>query len=267
MYKMNNLSSHKNDDVDINREKKDNIKKEGSKLNSNKMKQNLFEKVMANFFKFFNANLKRKTIVVFIISLILFGILFSAYLSQMNGSTNITGQADAIAKGSNLYRSDILKNIVNQKLPVTFLCIFSGIVPFFYIPALCTYAVSSMLASDIITYIQDSSKVINMVSMSISSVLQLFGFSIAIAAGIYYCSNYTKRFRYSEGKHTTFNDLKYKFYELKNDQKNKEKVIKANQKAEQKRQKLNVKIDYLNLFVSFIVSIFIIILASLIALI
>lgn len=234
---------------------------------SNKKNNGIFKKIVYNFSDFFKNNLKRKTLVVYIISLLLLGIFYTMFLSQNNNTNDIAQQAQSLSNGVVSYKSQILKEIVKSKVPIIFLCIFSGIVPFFYIPALCTYFVSNYTVSVIVKAIESSSSKVNLVTLSISSVLQLLGYSLAIATGIYYCINETKHFRYDESKHTTFNDIKYKFYEYKNDKKNQTKAYDVKKKREAKKEKLNVKIDYFNIMISFIVSILIVAISSLIALI
>lgn len=266
-----NLNVRKNDKYKVRNNDIVNEKNKASKTDNinRKSKKNTytFKNIMYNFFDFFKQNLKRKTVIVYIITILILGALFTSFLSQNNNTSDIVKQAQSLSSGITSYKSQVFKEIIKSKIPILFLCIFSGIVPFFYIPALCTYFASNYIASVIVQAIVSSVGKVNLVTLSISSVLQLLGFSLAIATGIYYCINETKRFRYNEKKHTTFNDIKYKFYEYKNDSKNKAKAYDAKKKQNEKNEKLNVKIDYFNILVSFAISILIVVVSSLIALI
>ncbi|MNV80024.1 hypothetical protein D3C71_1736020 [compost metagenome] len=102
-------------------------------------------------------------------------------------------------------------------------------------------------------------------SLSVSAVLQLIGIGLAIATGVYYCHNATKRFRYSQGGSMGIDDVKDQYYQLRKDEKSLEKLQLKRQQKLEKKEKLNVKIDYFNMLISAVVSIIIVSVATLIS--
>lgn len=240
---------------DFNRVKKFKSKKEG-----------YFQKIMKSFFEFYNKNLKKKQIILYIVCLIVFTILVSTFIAQLSNG-DIATQANNVSSNLSISRNDMLKSILKEKVPMAFLTILAGIVPYFYLPLLCIYFDPYMLAYDIAIINKDTGGVIKMLPISISSVLQLIGFSLAIAIGIYYCKNCTKKYKYSQSKHIHFADIKYRFYDLKKDDKKKQEIVDKEQRLNEKKEKLNVKIDYKNMTVGLVISEIIVILSSLISLI
>ena len=104
----------------------------------------------------------------------------------------------------------------------------------------------------------------NVVIVALGIIIQLFGFGMAIAAGYYYCSLSSKRFRYNQSKGYSMDDVKKNFYSAT---KKNEKLDKLNKKMEEKakqKEKLNVKVPYRMLLESALFAFIIVLIGTLI---
>lgn len=231
----------------------------------NRKNNSFVNNILNDFFDFYKNNLRKTHIIIYIISLVLFAIFVTSNLSKIDSTNNIANQVNAAS--NSLVNVNIFKTFAKEKVPAAFLSVLAGIVPYFYIPILCIYYTAVLLAGNIFDIYQQTGGMLRILPVSISSVLQLIGFSLAISIGIYYCNRGTKRHKYSQNKGVGLNDIKYKFYELKGDKKKEEQMLLKKQKDEEKNEKLNVKIDYKNIIVGLVLSIFIVFIFTLIELI
>ncbi len=237
----------------------DKIKNVKKQTNSN----NTFILLLKEYYKFYKENLKKKHIVIFVICLCIFFIVFSAYMSKISATPNIT---DLIknSEEANISSNNVFTTIFSQNIPAVFVTILAGIVPYVYIPVLGV-AYAYTYAVNIVENFATFSHVGNVVCMTIGAIINLFSISFAIATGICYCKFSTKRQKYNKTDAYTLNSIKKKFYE---DTKNKEKLKQLENKIKNKeveRQKYNVKVPYINILISFIISSIIIIIGTLIS--
>ena len=172
-------------------------------------------------------------------------------LDQFN---QITSETNTIKAHSNIFMT-----IITEKIPVAFLMVFSGVTPFVYIPVIGICAYPYMLAIQLMNM-----SVINMILACIGSVIQIFGISLAISGGIYYCKNSSKRFRYNQSTTFGLDDVKLQVYEATKKEEKLDKLKGKLQVKREKREKLNVKIDYKSLIITAIISIIIVAVAALI---
>lgn len=226
-------------------------------------KENKFKRIMKNYFEFYKRELKRKHIMMYVISLVLFAIFTNSFISDLSAQNSMQNQ---LTTANSIVDKNVFGSIVKEKIPIVALTIFAGITPYMYIPAVALIGAPYMLALDIGAVIKNATGSVNILSLSISSVLQLLGISLAIATGIYYCYNATKRFRYSQNNGFGIDDLKDQYYQIKKDEKKLNEHRDKKQKKLEKREKLNVKIEYGNIFISGIISMVIVIISTLIIL-
>ncbi|MNP08225.1 hypothetical protein D3C76_1002840 [compost metagenome] len=240
---------------------KNRVKKTKTKVSDNKG----IGKIIKNYLSFYNKELRKKHILIYVVSLILFAIFTTSVISDVGNINTIQTQANNFTNSGNTSDKDVFNSIITQKIPISLLLIFAGITPFAYIPVLGIVLAPYILAGDIANVINGSYGVISILSLSVSAVLQLIGIGLAIATGVYYCNNATKRFRYSQGGSMGIDDVKDQYYQIRKDEKNLEKLQLKRQQKLEKKEKLNVKIDYFNMLISAVVSVIIVSVATLIS--
>jgi hypothetical protein len=238
--------------------KENEAKKIKKQVVNSKKEKFRFSNIMKNYFSFYNQNLKKKQIIMYIIILVLFGIFMTNIISQVDVTKTIANQSVG---------TSTFLNILKEKVLFTLLIIVAGITPYLYIPVIAALFIPYVYAVDILNVINNGQGTVSLVSTSISAVLQLLGVSLAVATGIYYCINTTKKYRYSQKKSFGMFDLKKQVYEIRKDEDKLQKLMDDRQKTVEKNEKLNVKIDYMNILISGIISLFIVALSSLITLI
>ncbi|MCX8074895.1 MAG: hypothetical protein N2749_04845 [Clostridia bacterium] len=236
-------------------------KKEGS------LPKSSFKKYMGNYFKFYKTNLMRKHIIIYVLCLVLFAILLSLFINNISTSNALNDQITNLDKVTSIKDTNIFSLIVKEKIPLVLVVIFAGITPFLYIPILAVFGASYILAYDIGVIIHNSTGGTSILGVTISSVLQLIGISLAAATGVYYCYMNTKKYRYSQIRSFGFNDVKARFYQMKKDDINYQNTIDKKNKKIEKNEKLNVKIDYVNMLISTVVAVMVVTLSTLIVLI
>ena len=212
------------------------------------VKTNSFKTILNKFILFYNENLKKKHIVIFIISLIFFVFIMSACIASMDSINAMLSELNIKTEPVN-----ILKTIFSEKIPLVFLIIFSGITPFLFIPLIGVVGFPYVITLSIL-----SVKGISIVFATICAIFQIFGVSLAIATGIYYCKLSTNKFRYSQMSTFGLDDIKQNIYETRNNQ---EKLIQLKEKRKlkfDKKQKLNVKTPYFMILISFVISVIIV---------
>lgn len=231
-----------------------------STVKSKGKKESKFKSIVKNYLNFYNTNLRKKQIVIYIILLVLFGIFVTNIISQIDVTQTVSNEAQAAEQKP-------IFDMLQQKVLFTILIIIAGITPFVYIPVLAALFIPYIYSNDIIDIIYNAGGTASIVSASISSVLQFIGISLAVATGMYYCKNATKRFRYSQGRSFGMFDLKKQMYEIRKDDVKLEKLLEQRQIKIEKEEKLNVKIEYFNMLISGVISVVIVSLAALISLI
>ena len=208
--------------------------------------------LLNKYIKFYKENIKKIHIVCIIISIILF-ILF--LVSNIYKFENILSEIT--------YEKITYIEAIKESLMLNFLIIFAGITPYCFLPIMGFSAIYILANKIAMMYILGSS-VLKMIVLCILALLNIISYSLCIANGIYYCTISSKRFSYSQRKGFGFKDFKISIYKLrKNEQKVKE-IEELKQKEIEKYEKLNVQVPYLNFTISYVISIFIIILTSII---
>lgn len=212
-----------------------------------------FKNILKNYFAFYNKNLKKKHIIVYILSLIVFTFFMVSFINNLDEVNQFLSEVNNIGEKSNIFIT-----IIKDKIPLIALLIFSGITPYVYIPVIGIIGFPYVLTMNIMNM-----SVLNMVIACIGSVIQIFGVSLAVAAGIYYCTSSTKRLKYSQSNTFGLDDVKKQIYETTKKEDKLNEINDKMQAKKEKREKLNVKIEYKALILTGIISIIIVTVAAL----
>ncbi len=238
--------------------------KENENTNINKNNKNIdnkFIKMLIEYKDFYKENLKRKQIIIYIISLILFFVSLIFLISNININDTVKQVVESGGKIESVSKIDSLISIFKEDIPITFFMLFAGITPYFYLPIFGLIA-SYNLASQIANMYVMSQGAFTISITALGMIIKLFGYSLAISMGIYYCKISTKKFKYSQRKGFSFIDLKKNYYEMK---KMDEKLEKIEKKIKEKQDKVdsnNVKAPYKELIITFCISSIIVIIGT-----
>ncbi|MEG2310419.1 MAG: hypothetical protein RSB76_00345 [Clostridia bacterium] len=217
--------------------------------------------VLKEYIKFYKENIMRKHISVYIISLILFFICLAFFISSASPIVSIQQMATNV---TSLPKIDIVDVLFKQNIPIVFLIMFAGITPFVYLSVI-GLSVSYVMAQNIATVFSATSHNANLILMTISAIIQIFAYALAIAIGMYYCKLSTKKFKYYQTGGIGINNFKQKYYQLRGNEKKIKEVEKNQKQKDLKREKLNIKIPYLNFLISFVICCIIVAISTLIS--
>lgn len=223
------------------------IKKERSHFHN-------FKNVLRNYFAFYNKNLRKKHIVLYIISLLIFAFFMITFIKNLTEVNQFLSEVKTASEKTNIFMT-----VLKGRIPLIAIIVASGITPYIYIPLIAIAGFPYLLATELMNL-----STINMIIACIGSVIQIFGVSLAVAAGIYYCTSSTKKFRYNQSITFGIDDVKKQIYETT---KKEDKLNKLNDKMKNKsdkREKLNVKIEYKALVITAVISMIIVATAALI---
>jgi uncharacterized membrane protein YhaH (DUF805 family) len=210
--------------------------------------------VLKNYFSFYNKNLRKTHVIVYILSLIAFAIFMIAFIKNLAQMNQFISEIKTTTVHSNVFI-----NIIKEKIPLVLLIIFSGITPLVFIPIIGIVGFPYILSTQLMNM-----SVINMLVACIGSIIQIFGVSLAVSAGIYYCNCSTKKFRYNQAITFGMDDVKAQIYEATKKEDKLKELKQKNLLKVEKREKLNVKIEYKGLIMTGIISILIVAAATLI---
>ena len=195
-------------------------------------------KTIKKYLEFYNKNIRRTHIIVYIICMIIFLIAVNSYISNIDITNTFTNDI-------NTNRS-LISIIFREKVVMIFLIIFAGITPFIFLPLIGLISAYNLAVSVGGLFVLHSSNIGNILGC-IGAIIQMFGFSLAIAVGCYYCALATKKYRYNFKGGITFSDIKKTLYKSTNNKKKFDDEIRKENERNQKREKLNVKIPYINI--------------------
>lgn len=236
-----------------------------AKSNTTSLEGKMFslKSILKGYFKFYKENLRRKHLILYIISLIMFFVVIAYLISKINSTPDIATLAEN-AKQLSQNSKSVFSLILTEKIPLVFMIIFAGIAPYFFIPVL-GLGISYSLAVNIVTDFNVLTGKGSIVLMCIGAIIELIGIALAVASGTYYCIISTKRWKYSRNQDYSMLDFKKNFYEaIKNEKKLKETKSKQAKKQE-KNEKNNVKVPYMYLIISLVISILIVVIGTVIS--
>lgn len=244
-----------NDLNNIIEEKKVNVKEE--------RKNNNLKSIIKSYFKFYKQKLMRKHIITYIICLIVFFVMIASLISKINSTPNIAELVENAKKISENSKG-VFSLILSKKIPLLFMTIFAGIAPYFFIPVI-GIGTSYSLAADIVTNFNVLTGKASVIPMCIGAIIELMAVGLAVATGIEYCILSTKKWRYSRNQDYSMLDFKRTFYEATNNKKKLNEVNKKKKEKEIKNEKNNVKIPYNYFIISFVISVIIMTIGTVIA--
>lgn len=199
------------------------MKKEINK-NSKKQKTIINLKDTVNFF---NENLKKKTVVMFII-LTLISIVFVV---------PITNELKAI--GETTSTLDVsLWNFIRDKILILLMTLIAGVVPHMYIAIIAGIGYVYQALIEYAYIILDKGVWLGIVILIIPFILNLVCISIITALGMYLCKINTNKFVLGQQRNMNFNRFRL---ELARATQNTEKEKQIQKKIDEKEEKLKCK--------------------------
>lgn len=240
--------------------KKSNFEKDIDKQENKKIDAKY---IIKDYFKFYKKRLMKKHIIVYIICLVVFFVMVASLISKINSTPNISELAQN-AKELSENSQSIFSLIFSKKLPLIFMIIFAGVVPYFFIPVIGIGEAYS-LAEGIVTNFNVLTGRTSVIPMCIGAIIELIAVGLAVATGVEYCLLSTKKWRYSRNQDYSMLDLKRTFYEATNNKKKLKEVAKKKEEKNKKNEKNNIKIPYLYLVISVVISMIIIAIGTIIA--
>lgn len=217
--------------------------------------------VLQEILDFYKKNLRKKHIIVYIISLIIFFVFLAMFISSIDVTHSIETIAETVEESKN--DPGIFSIILKQTIPSIFLIIFAGITPFVYLSVI-GFVYPYILAQDIASIFLINTHAYSVIFMTLGDIIKILGISLAMVTGFYYCSLSTKKFRYSQRSSFGMYDLKKHLYELRKNEKKLKEIEEEKKNKDLKNEKLNVKVPYFMLLKLFIISLIIAIIGTLI---
>lgn len=208
--------------------------------------------ILKNYTKFYKKNIKNKHIICTIVCIFIFFIFLISNIMDIS-------KANENIQYVKLSYIETLK----ENLFLCFIIIFAGITPYCFLSALGFSAIYNVAIQIAIMYVS-SGNIFMLVIYCLISIIISIAYSLCIATGIYYCTLSSKKFSYSQKKGFNFNDFKASIYKLRKDEEKLKLYEEKKIKEAEKIEKLNVKVPYLNLAISFSISVVILAITSLI---
>ena len=209
------------------------------------------KKIIKNYFKFYKENLKAKHIVCTIVFVLLFIVLLVTNIANFSKLEQIQ------------YEKVLYFDKLKENLLLSFVIIFAGITPYVYLSVLGFCAVYNVAVDIAVEYASSHNALLLIVHCIVALVIAI-SYSLSIATGIYYCTLSTRKRKYSQRKNYSFNDVKIAIYRLR---KNEEKVQALENKKKEKKEKidkLNVNVPYRYFFISYVITVIMLIVTTLV---
>lgn len=225
-----------------NKVKKSNFKN-AQKFNI-KMKND--DNIISQIKELYNTKLKKSHIICFIIMVIIFSIVFIYNINLYNSG------AIKIPEGA---AGNSFWNATKENFFMAAVIIFAGITPYFFLSVIGLAEAAVIVNDMILRYVQGSSFLL---TLFIGGIIQIIGFSLCIAVGLYYCRLSTKKNKYYHHSDFSLVDMKKQIYQIRKDEKKVKEIEKKKEEKNKKIQEFNVKIPYINFIflglISFIIS-------------
>lgn len=237
-----------------------NNKKRKKSLNK-KNTDNKIIKMLSEYKEFYKENLKRKHIIMYFVLLVIFFVSLMFLLNNLNVENVVKQIVETGGKAKILESSSFINTILKENISVIFVILLAGITPYFYLPVIGSFIAYNFALKISMMYI-GSINIITLTFTSLGMIIEMFGYALAIAMGIYFCKNSTMRFKYMQSGGFSFDDVKKGIFEIKKDEKNLEKINKKMLEKKEKMEKNNVKIPYKELFITFCISFVIVLIGT-----
>ena len=207
------------------KKQKNNVKKMNVSLNSNKL-------LNLDIMKFYKENLMKLHIIIGIIMVILYVVAFFAYMNQYKNGLTVVNPENAPLS---------LLAQIKENAVIDLVIIFAGITPYFYISILGSVQ-SIQVVNDMV--VRHALGLSFLPTLFLGGLIQIIGYSLCIAVGLYYCRQATKKKKYYTQSSFTFNDLKKSVYSIRKDEKKVQDIEKEQEEKARKREEYNIKIPY-----------------------
>lgn len=261
--KRRNVSRNSGNVKSKNSKNKLNKKDENGNVSDNKSSKFDIKNIMKGYFKFYKEKLMRKHIIIYIICLVVFFVMIATLISKINSTPNIVELAQKAKEVSDA-SNGVFSLIITKKIPLIFMIMLAGIAPYFFIPVIGIASAYS-LACDIVTNFNVLTGKASVIPMCIGAIIQLIAVGLSVATGIQYCLLSTRRWRYSRNQDYSMLDFKRTFYEATDNKKKLKEVARKKEEKAAKNEKNNVTVPYGYFVISFLISVVIIAIGTIIS--
>ncbi|MBO5477304.1 MAG: hypothetical protein J6A15_06095 [Clostridia bacterium] len=192
------------------------------------------EGILKQIKKFYDENLKKWHIIVFIIIAILYTISFVGKMIELNNSglSSVTSAVNPLAFGSQVRDSGFL----------TLIMLIAGITP--YVP-ISVFGAGQALNITTDMVLRSAYGLSYMPTLYVGGLIQVIGISLSVVIGLYFCKLTTKRNKFEHSTDYGMDDIKKHFYEIKKDEKKLQEIANKKEAKAKEMQSYNVKIPYL----------------------
>ena len=214
---------------------KDVKRKKGSKSTKIKPIINLKDTL-----KFFNENLRKKTLILFTIFTVVSVIFFIPIIKELK---------EFVASNSELNIS--LGNLVKDKILLLLLTIIAGVVPHMYIAVLGGIGYIYQALIEYAYIIVDKGYFLGIIIILIPFVLNLVCISVVTAMGMYLCKINTNKFVLGQQRNMNFTRFRLELARATQNIEKQKKIQKKIDEKEAKLQSRETKIKYKEVFIIF----------------
>lgn len=200
--------------------------------------RSVMKKIVDSMLVFFGKELRKKTLVLIIISVVIY---LSSMIFFMNIANNMENIQDLSMVSGSFYE------LLKQKVILILLVILAGLVPYFHISVIAYIGYVMTIASDVATYGVEKGNFTAILANIIPVVLDITVISFITAVGIYMCKMFTKKFRYSQRSSFGFSDVRLQIYEMRKQTEKGEKLKKEKEEKVKRMEKNNVKVNYIQI--------------------
>lgn len=203
-------------------------------------------KFMESLKDFFKKDIKKKLIIIFILSIVLM-ISFSQF-NYISNKSFFEANKEEISK---VVIQKSFFDIFKSRIYILAMTFVAGIVPYFFIPVLGFILYLYNISYEFLVKILEVGGLKFSFLSLIPIFLDLISISIVTSIGIYFSVMSSKRFKYSSTKNYTFLNLKHQVCEMLGKEELLKKTKKQIEIRDEKQQKNNVKIKYLEMLALF----------------
>lgn len=183
--------------------------------------------------KFFNENLKKKTVIVFIILTLISVIFIVPIINELK-----------VTLGETITLELSLWNFIKDKILLLLMALVAGIVPYMYIAVLGGIGYTYQALIEYAYIIIDKGFFLGTIILIVPFILNLICISVISALGIYICKVNTNKFIISQQRNMNFTRFRLEFAKAtQNTEKEKQIQKKIDEKAEKLKNK-DTKIKY-----------------------
>ena len=184
--------------------------------------------------EFYNTKIKKTHIICMTIMVVIFVLVFIVNIGMYKSGANIIPDGAV---------GESLSGAIQENFLMCAVVIFAGITPYCFLSVL-GIAESAVIVGDMsLRYAWGSSF---LPTMFLGGIIQMIGFSLCVAIGIYYCRLTTRKRKYYNYSSFSFNDVRQQIYEIRKDEKKVKELEKKKKEKYDVAKNSNVKIPYMN---------------------